>query len=406
MKGTNNRNRGRNKSENYMVHFPNHLNMGLVGFLINPISGMGGSVGLKGTDGEETLKRAVELGAKPGAEERGIKVLAILKERGFDFGFVTCSGSMGESAFKRAGISPDRYRVVNEVGSETTSDDTKKACVRFLEEETDLIVFCGGDGTARDIFEVVGKKKPVIGIPTGVKMHSAVFGANPIAAAEVVLEFMSGNLGTKESEIMDTDEEKYRMGRLEVELIGYAIAPYKKTLVQAGKSACEGPDEEASKKAIAEYVAELMLKSDDHFILGPGTTTRTIAKELGIDKTLLGVDVVRICELVEKDTNEESLLRLLEEWNMAKIIVSPIGAQGFVFGRGNQQISAKVIREVGLDNILVVATPYKLSQTEFLRIDTGDEELDRMFGEFIKVISGYHEMKMMRIGSLSREKED
>jgi predicted polyphosphate/ATP-dependent NAD kinase len=380
--------------------------MRLVGFLINPISGMGGSVGLKGTDGEDILERAIELGAKPGAEERGMKALAAIKGREIDFGFVTCSGSMGEGAFKKAGIPPDKYKVVYEAGSKTTSEDTRNACAGFLEQNVDIIVFCGGDGTARDIFEVIGQKKPVIGVPTGVKMHSAVFGADPKAAAEVVLEFMAGNLETKESEIMDTDEEKYRTGRLAVKLVGYAITPYRKSLVQVGKGVYEGPDEDVSKKAIAEYVAELMLNSDDTFILGPGTTTRTIARELGIEKTLLGVDVVGMAGLEVKDANESALLELLKGENIVNIIVSPIGAQGFIFGRGNQQISADVIRGVGLENVIVVATPFKLSRTEFLRVDTGDEELDRMFGEFIKVISGYHEMKIVRIGVPPKEDED
>jgi predicted polyphosphate/ATP-dependent NAD kinase len=357
-----------------------------LGFLINPISGMGGSVGLKGTDGEEVLRKAIELGAEPVAENRASKTLTILYENRANYHFVTCSGPMGEDALKKTGY--DDYSIAYETKTKTSPEDTRNACAVFMKENVDIIVFCGGDGTARDIYEVVGQKTPIIGVPTGVKMHSAVFGMNPRSAAEAVAEYIAGNLELKESEIMDIDEEKYRMGKLDVRLIGYALTPYRKALVQAGKGVYEGVSEENSKTAIADYVVEIMGSADTAYILCAGTTTKAIADKLGIEKTLLGVDIVRKGKLMAKDVNERTLLEYLEETEDAKIIVSPIGAQGFIFGRGNQQISSDVIRKAGIGNIILVATPHKLSQTEVLRVDTGDEELDKAFAGYRRVISG------------------
>ncbi len=368
-----------------------------VGFLINPISGMGGSVGLKGTDGEEILRKAIELGARPVAEERALKALTILKRSAAKYEFVTCSGSMGEAALKKTGFDDKKYSIVYEPKAKTTSEDTKNACAEFSKEDVDIFMFCGGDGTAKDIYAVIGQKIPIIGVPTGVKMHSAVFGMNPRSAAEAVTEYVAGNLELKESEILDIDEEKYRMGELEVQLMGYALTPYRKALVQAGKGIYEGVSEENSKTAIAEYVVELMKDGDKLYILGAGTTTKAIADKLGLEKTLLGVDIVQKGNLLAKDVNERTLLELLEKTRDSMIIVSPIGAQGFIFGRGNQQISVRVIRKVGIGNLILVATPHKLSQTEVLRVDTGDEELDKAFAGYRRIISGYHDLHVKMV---------
>jgi predicted polyphosphate/ATP-dependent NAD kinase len=261
----------------------------------------------------------------------------------------------------------------------------------------ELILFCGGDGTARDISSVIGKDIPMIGIPAGVKMFSAVFGVNPRSTAEVVLGYLSGDYSVAEAEIMDIDEESYRRGALHAKLFGYALTPYESTLVQSSKSVYGGADDESSKEEIARYVLEIMEEEKDTlFILGAGSTIERIGKKLEIDKTLLGVDVVKDGKLIAKDVNEQKLLDILEMEDNAIIIAGVIGAQGFVFGRGNQQISPKVLRKVGVNNIRIVATPIKMSQTLRLRVDTGDEELDKMLSVYHKVITGYHEMRMVR----------
>jgi len=361
-----------------------------IGFLINPIAGLGGSVGLKGTDGlvEEALKR----GAKPVACERAKKCMQEL-ELGASSVILTCSADMGENAVINQLHS---YEVVYSFAGDSTSEDTKNACKTFLEEGVDLLLFCGGDGTARDVYSAVGKDIPVIGIPAGVKMHSAVFAISPGGAAKIVEHFAAGKAELRDAEVMDTDEDAYRRNELRMKVFGYAQTLYEPVLVQQGKSLFQSVSEERAKEEIARFACEFMADGS-LYILGAGTTTHKIAELLGLgeEKTLLGVDAVKNRELVGKDLNERELLRLLEnekkkEGNPpVKLLVSPIGAQGFVFGRGNQQLSAKVIEKVGVENVIVLATPHKLSETPFLLVDTGSEELDKQLSGYMSVVCGY-----------------
>ncbi|UCE74488.1 MAG: ATP-NAD kinase family protein [Methanomassiliicoccales archaeon] len=373
--------------------------MATLGFLINPIAGMGGKVGLKGTDGADILKKAKELGAEPIAQIRAEETMQLISQKKADIKWLTCSNTMGEDVLKKAGYESTKdFEVVYDAPELTNAEHTKQACLRFKEMDVELILFCGGDGTARDILDAVEKDIPLIGIPAGVKMFSAVFGVNPKATAEVVLGFSKGMYGSTEAEIMDIDEEEYRKGRLVARLFGYAKTPFEDTLIQASKSVYEGMNEESAKEAIARYVVELIKEEKDSlFILGAGSTMESIGKELGIKKTLLGVDVVKDGKLIAKDVNEQKLLELLEGGERAVIIVSVIGAQGFVFGRGNKQLSPEVLRKVGIENIRIAATPNKMSQTPKLRVDTGDFELDKMLSGYHKVITGYHEMRMVKV---------
>ena len=374
--------------------------MTTIGFLINPIAGMGGKVGLKGTDGAEILKKAKELGAKPISQIRAEETISLILNMKVEIKWLTCSKDMGEDVLKKVGYKGgEDYKVVYDTPPTTTTQDTKNACTKFKEMKAELILFCGGDGTARDISYIIGKDIPIIGIPSGVKMFSAVFGVNPKGTAQVVLGFFKGEYGLAESEIMDIDEEDYRRGELHTKLFGYALTPYETNLVQTCKTVFEGVDDEGAKDEIAKYVLEIIENEKDTiFILGAGSTVERIGKELGIKKTLLGVDVVLNGKLIAKDVNEEKLLEILEKEHKVNIIVGVIGAQGFVFGRGNQQISPKVLRKVGVNNIRIVATPYKMSQTPRLRVYTGDEELDMMLSGYHKVIVGYHEMRMVKVG--------
>ena len=364
-----------------------------LGFLINPIAGMGGSVGLKGTDGlvEEALKK----GAKPIAGERARKCIEKLK---INATFLTCSGEMGEDL-----VSSQKYEVVYSYSGKSTKKDTKLACKRFLEENIDLLLFCGGDGTARDVYSVLKREIPIIGIPAGVKMHSAVFAINPNSAAKIVDHFFEGKTELRDVEIMDTDEDAYRRNELKMKIFGYALTPYEPVLVQHGKILFQSGSEERAKEEIARFVCEFMIP-DELYILGAGTTIQKVAELVGLEaeNTLLGVDAVKNGRSVGKDLSERELLQLLEKEKEkgVKILVSPIGAQGFVFGRGNQQISAKVIERVGIENVIVLATPYKLAQTPVLLVDTGSDELDRKLSGSMSVISGYRmaQRKEVRTG--------
>jgi predicted polyphosphate/ATP-dependent NAD kinase len=376
--------------------------MHVLGFVVNPIAGMGGRVGLKGTD--NVVEEAIKKGAEPVSGERALRTLKMLVrarteyKREIPITWVTVSGKMGADLLERAGFSPQEYVVVSKCAETTTRKDTQEACREFQNRNVELIVFCGGDGTARDIFEMVDAKTPIVGIPAGVKMHSGVFGVNPESVAEVIIAFVEGNLGLSEVEIMDLDEKAYRKGEWKIDLHGIAVTPFEDTYIQSAKMMVRGPSEEELKKEIAEYVLELM-EEDTLYILGSGSTLGAVGEELGIDKTLLGIDAVVNRKLIEKDLSEKELLHLLEEYDHSKLIVSPIGAQGFILGRGNQQLSPAVIKKIGIDNIMVVATPTKLLQTESLRVDTNDTELDEAFSEkrYFKVITGYHTMAVRNI---------
>ncbi|KXA91943.1 hypothetical protein AKJ63_00275 [candidate division MSBL1 archaeon SCGC-AAA259D18] len=358
-----------------------------VGLVVNPIAGMGGKVGLKGTDGPRIVEKARELGAEPVAPERAVKALGRLRDTDLDLEILTFSDEMGEDEAKEVGFDP---RVVQEIDSgETTPEDTKEAAAKFLEEEVDIILFAGGDGTARDLLELVDMDVPLLGIPTGVKMHSAAFVNTPEIAGRLVERYLRGNLPLREAEIMDVDEEAFRENELETDLKGFGQTPYDPRLVQAAKSpTVTSGSEKEDQKAIARWVVE-QVEEDRLYILAPGTTTRAVEEEMGISEfTLLGVDLVRNGELLAKDVTERRILDEIED-DSATIIVSPIGKQGFILGRGNQQVSPKVVRKVGIDNIMILATPGKIAETSMLKVDTGDPDLDEEFQGYARVIMGY-----------------
>ncbi len=360
-----------------------------IGLVVNPIAGMGGKVGLKGTDNPEILEKAREKGAEPVAPERAQEALEKLKSSSVSPRVLTCSDEMGEEESKNIGIN---YEVVFEIDSgNTTSEDTRKAVEKFKEEGVEIILFAGGDGTAHDVLQVVDQDIPILGIPTGVKMHSAVFANTPKIGGKLLARFLrGGEVSLRDAEVVDVDEEAFRENELSTDLKGYALTPYDPKWVQAAKSPSLTSGSEAEdKKSIAEWVVHKM-EEDRLYILGPGTTTRAVAEELGLDDTtLLGVDLIKNGRLVGKDVSENEILHFLSDEIESSIIVSPIGRQGFVFGRGNQQISPEVIRKVGIENVLVIATPNKLANTPQLKVDTGDPDLDDEFRGYGRVILGY-----------------
>lgn len=366
-----------------------------LGFVVNPIAGMGGRVGLKGTD--NVFEEAVKRGATPISGERALQTLKTLirardhYHRELPLHWYTVSGDMGENVLRQAGFTPHEYTIVSFCSSPTTKADTHKACTTFEEKKVDLIVFCGGDGTARDVYGAVDARIPMVGIPAGVKMHSGVFGVNPESVAEVILAFMEGTLHLGEVEIMDLDEEKYRKGEWNIQLHGIAQTPFQPTYIQSAKAIIQGPSEEDIKKEIAHHLIEEM-DANTLYILGSGSTLKAIGEALHVDKTLLGIDAVFNKKLVAQDADEKTLLQLCDQYRNVKLIVSPIGAQGFILGRGNLQLSPQVIKKIGIDNIVVVATPAKLMQLDTVRVDTQDQALDTAFREkrYLRILIGYH----------------
>jgi len=370
-----------------------------IGFIVNPIAGMGGRVGLKGTDG--VLKEALARGAKPLAPLRAEKFLLELKqyENETSFQLLTCPGIMGEEEAIAAGFKPETLPM--KIKAETTAEDTKRAVRLSAEAKVDLIVFVGGDGTARDVYDAmktVSEKIPVLGVPSGVKMYSGIFAISPQDAAEVVVAFAKETASMADFEIMDADEEAIRSDSFAVKLYGFLRGPFLPLRVQASKQLTRQTfDEHENQMASARFVVEEMMP-DATYILGPGTTVKCVADLLGIEKTLLGVDLYHNGRVV-KDVNEKRILREVDDWRKTWIIVSPIGRQGMLFGRGNQQISPEIIRRVGKNHVIVVATRNKVQSLDggVLHVDTGDAEVDEMLRGYIRVVTDYKEWRLVRV---------
>ncbi|MFE3845825.1 ATP-NAD kinase family protein [Thermoplasmatota archaeon] len=370
-----------------------------IGFIINPISGMGGRVGLKGTDG--VFEEALKLGAKRISPLKAKSMLDYYfshYSKNDKIKWLTCSKKMGEEELKKAGLND--IEIVYKLKKEKTNSlDTKKACKKMLENNVDLILFCGGDGTARDIYHIIGDKTPMLGIPSGVKMHSGVFGINTEATAKMLHEFVNHRLVIGEVEILDVDEKLYRKGEWKIRFFGTAKGIVEPTFVQVGKTVYESIDDSDIKNELTEHIEDEMEKFNDFlFLFGPGGTIDYILNKLGYKNSILGIDAIYNKKLVGKDLNEEKILDLLKIFKKIKLVLSPIGAQGFILGRGNLQLSPKIIRKIGINNIIVISTPSKLISTPVIRVDTGDKNLDNIFKkeEFIMVVIGYRLSRVVK----------
>ena len=371
------------------------MKMKKLGLIINPIAGMGGRVGLKGTDGSDILEKAINLGAKPWAQNRAkeaLRGILSLKDR---IEVITYPQQMGEDALIECGFSP---RVTGSISSPTTASDTKRAAKDMLDLGVDLLLFAGGDGTARDILSAVKDLIVVLGIPAGVKIHSAVYACNPMRAGELACLYLEGKVKeVAEAEVMDIDEDNFRKGVLSARLYGYLKIPLEKRYTQKLKAA-SSVTERYNQEAIAAEVIENM--SDNYLhIVGPGSTTGVVMEKLNVGYSLLGVDLIHGKRLIGRDLGESELLKLTRG-KKTKVIVTPIGGQGYIFGRGNQQISPDVINQVGKVNIIIIATKQKINSLygRPLLVDTGDRNLDQYLCGYYRVITGYRESIVYKVG--------
>jgi predicted polyphosphate/ATP-dependent NAD kinase len=369
-----------------------------LGLVINPYAGVGGPSALKGSDHKDSLKIALDRGVEPKANQRVIEMLSALQTNLTEIHIITASGSMGGSACQ--GFSLASINIVFDTPEHTTASDTQSAVQLINHEHVDLLVFVGGDGTARDVFSMIGDKQTVLGLPAGVKMHSAVFAVTPKAVASVIDSMINHRLvAARMAEVRDIDEEAFSQGLVKTRYFGEMQIPDDQLLVQSVK--CSGLlDDEIMLDELCAYVAETIDYDDTLYILGSGGTLKHLKSTLGIaEPTLLGVDVWYKGNVLHHDAHEQQLFDLVRTHNKVQITLSVIGGQGIVLGRGNQQISARLINAVGVDSLQFISTQTKLLALNGkpLSVDSGSDELNKRLSGFHKIICGYEDFVLYEI---------
>lgn len=394
-----------------------------LGFIINPLAGIGGAVALKGSDGIATVQLAIERGAELRAEERAanamVKISAIYEKEliiytaakamggnvlhslKLPYDIIYDTDSAGASDSRSGSDSTNGYKV----GEFSSADDTKNVIRLFIEKDVDLIIFAGGDGTARDVLDVMKEMSkdegssaiPVIGIPAGVKIHSAVYATTPVHAGELINLILSGvAVSLHESQVMDLDEKAFREGKVNSRCYGYLTVPVDDTRMQLIKQGGLN-EQEINVQEIAADVIECM-EQDVFYLMGSGSTTAEVMAQLSLQNTLLGIDIVYNQELIASDVDEQTILQTINN-HSSKIVITTIGGQGHIFGRGNQQLSSKVIRQVGRENLIIIATDEKLRSLDKRPMisDTGDVALDDQLAGLYPVVTGYQQKTLYKL---------
>lgn len=365
-----------------------------LGLIINPLAGLGGPAALKGSDGVAT--EALARGSEPRASERtrlALQCLLPLRER---LQFLTFPGAMGADLLRELGFAHQVLGSLNDAA--TSAEDTKQAVQRLQEAGCALILFAGGDGTARDVCSVVRDGQPVLGIPAGVKIHSGVYAISPRAAGELAARLVEGGLVRLASgEVRDLDESALREGRVSARWYGELTVPEEGHFMQQTKQAGM-ESEELVLLELADWLQDSM-EDGVRYVFGPGSTLHGLAQNLGLETTLLGVDVIENGQVLAHDVTEAQLFELVEG-HPSRLLVTAIGGQGHILGRGNQQISPRVVRAIGLDHLRVVATKRKLGtlQGRPLLVDSGDPQLDDSFPAAVRVWAGYKEELLYPLG--------
>ncbi|WP_341205623.1 ATP-NAD kinase family protein [uncultured Psychrosphaera sp.] len=383
-----------NKSVNTNINQQSRVNFRL-GLIINPIAGVGGSVGLKGSDGDNTAELAKSLGAEQKANDRASIALSMLSEYIEHVDIFTVAGEMGQSLCEQLQFAHNV--VYTPTSAVTTHQDTENAAKVLADLKVDLILFVGGDGTARNICAAVEDNVTVLGVPAGCKIHSGVYAITPKAAGRVLQLLVTGELVTvSDADVMDIDEEKFRQGIVKARRYGELSVPSELRFIQNVKMGGKESDELVLND-IAAHVIELM-EPEQTYIMGSGSTVAYLMEELSLPNTLLGVDVIQDHNLLKQDVTASELLTFIDD--NTKLVITLIGGQGHIFGRGNQQLSPEVIKRIGKDNILVIATKTKLKALNGrpLIVDTGDVSLDKSLSGHIKVITGYHDQVLYPVG--------
>ena len=362
-----------------------------LGVVVNPFAGIGGALALKGSDGRDIREQALAAGAKKLANDKMRRALSKLDANLEDIDVITAAGEMGQDTCLSLGLATKV--VYHPKHQQTEASDTENAVNAILEQGVDLLLFAGGDGTARNICHIVQQKVPVLGVPAGCKIHSGVYAVSPSAAGEVLKSMVNGDLVSEiDAAGRDIDESAFRQGKVIAKPYGEMRVPNELTYIQAVKAGGK-ESEELVLMDIAAHVTQIMDDEDDtYFVMGSGSTVASVMEEMGLDNTLLGVDVVFRGDVVIADATAQDLISIAQR-SPVKLVITVIGGQGHIFGRGNQQISPALIRQVGKENILIVATKNKLNGLEGrpLRLDTSDEQLDDALAGQFTVITGYND---------------
>lgn len=362
-----------------------------LGLIINPYAGIGGALALKGSDGVEIRTKALAMGATKNAPEKTKQALSLLLPLKDRIIIYTAQGEMGQDIAQQLGFSVEVVYSPNT--SQTEASDTINTASKLIENHVDLIMFAGGDGTARNIFDVVASVTPVIGIPAGCKIHSGCYAITPKSAGRVVKMLIEGEIvSVHDADIRDIDEVQFRQGKVNAKHYGEMRVPTELRYVQSVKMGGIESDELVLAD-IAAYVAEIMEDNpEQYFLMGSGSTVASIMDNMGLENTLLGVDLVKNNKVIATDLTEAQILQYIH-LGSAKIVITLIGGQGHLFGRGNQQLSANVVKKVGRENILVVATKAKIQslQGKPLIADIGSIEVEQMLAGLIPIITGYQD---------------
>ena len=379
-----------------------------VAFLLNPIAGLGGTVALKGTDG--LAKEALRLGAKPITPVRAETFFHSLdKQISNDIRkqlvFLVPKSPMGEQILSKFSF---KYEVIPVPiqNKDTSAEDTKIAVRHFEEQQVDLIIFVGGDGTSIDVGTSITNQTPILGIPSGVKTYGAVFSHSLEEAVTILLAFFNSK-STQEAELLDLDEEQYKKGVISISLRGIARVPAFPEFLQHAKERIEITEsEENTLERIADEIFDVLrrVKTSPLLIIGPGSTFSPLGKKMNISRSILGVDCVTFdyqgnYSILIKDAREDQIFNILTNYTEVFILITPIGGMGYILGRGNHQISPRIIKKVPKDHLLIACTKRKLKTIidQTLRVDTSDEELNSQMIGYIRVITDFNERQMVRV---------
>lgn len=368
-----------------------------LGLIINPYAGIGGALAFKGSDGAQIRERALAMGAQKLAIPRMRLALQELLAYKETLHIYTAQGDMGEDLVKAMGF---HFSVVyHPPQAQSEGLDTERAAAQLADLGVDLLLFAGGDGTARNICHIIDRSLPVLGVPAGCKIHSAVYAVTPQAAGRVAAMLVQGQIvSLNDGDVMDIDETLFRQGRVNAQHYGAMRVPSELRYMQAVKMGGKESDEMVLAD-IAAHVIEYMQQHPQRlFVMGSGSTVDFIMQELGLANTLLGVDLVQDGQLLASDLTASQLAAHLVG-AQATLVITLIGGQGHIFGRGNQQLSPEVLRTIGRSHVMLVASKTKLQTLNHkpLIADTGDIELDKELAGMITVITGYHDQVLYPI---------